>query len=88
MKTLKYVLTLAAAFSASSVALDISSTSEWSLSSLPFTEPNRCTTAPDGKSYCEFKDKDIVLTCDESQTPDLFGTEMILDCDARKFHYR
>ena len=52
--------------------------------------PNRCTTAPQaltshGRSYCEFKDNDVVLTCDESQSPDNGKTEMLLDCDARKF---
>ena len=80
MKTLKYVLTLAAALSASSVALEIISTSN-----------NKCKTEPFGRSYCEFKDNDYVLKCDESQSPDRLNhirTEMLLDCSTRKFQVR
>ena len=80
MITLKYVLTLATVLSASSVALEIISTSN-----------NKCKTEPFGRSYCEFKDNDVVLTCYESQTPDPqnnIKTEMLLDCGARKFHLR
>ena len=79
MITLKYVLTLATVLSASSVALEISSTN------------NKCKTVPSGRSYCEFKENDVVLTCAESQTPDPgfdIKTEMLLDCGARKFHLR
>ena len=78
MKTIKYVLTLAAALSASSVALEISSTS-------------KCKAEPWGRSYCEFKDNDVVLTCYESQSPDPHDNiiaEMLLDCGNRKFHVR
>ena len=58
---------------------------------------NRCKTAKNGNSwsgssnYCEVKDNDIVITCDEMQSPDPHNnlkTEMLLDCDARKFHVR
>ena len=78
MKTFQYALALAVAFSASSEALEISSTS-------------KCKAEPMRQSYCEFGAGDVVLTCNESQSPDpqnKMKTELLLDCGTRKLQVR
>ena len=70
MKTLKYALTLAATFMASSVALELSSTSSAISSASSGTSSSKCNhSTSNGMRYCEFSGGDVVLTCDEIQSP-------------------
>ena len=92
MKTLKYALTLAATFIASSVALELSSTSSAISSASSRTSSSKCNhSTSDGMRYCEFSNNDVVLTCDEIQSPDppnQIKNQFLLDCGNRKLQVR